>query len=91
MASFAAKVTAKGQITLPAKLRAKLGVEPGDAVLFNESEDGGFRVETRRRTLGDLEGIVKDGPRFTSRDFALWLDEARERGVSGKGVEDEKS
>jgi antitoxin PrlF len=91
MANFEAKVTAKGQITLPAKLRAKLGVEPGDAVLFSESGDGGFRIETRRKTLGDLTGIIKTGPAFTSTDFALWLEKARGRGLPRDATEAEKS
>ena len=33
-----AKVTSKGQITLPKKVRQKLGVEPGEMVSFEEKE-----------------------------------------------------
>ena len=34
-----AKITSKGQITLPKKVRQKLGVEPGEIVSFEEKED----------------------------------------------------
>jgi antitoxin PrlF len=33
-----AKVTSKGQITIPKKVREKLGVEPGEDVGFEEKE-----------------------------------------------------
>ncbi|MHC1725974.1 MAG: AbrB/MazE/SpoVT family DNA-binding domain-containing protein [Syntrophobacteraceae bacterium] len=34
-----AKVTSKGQITLPKKIREKLGVHPGDDVGFEEKDN----------------------------------------------------
>jgi antitoxin PrlF len=34
-----AKVTSKGQITLPIALRKRLGVKPGDSVLFESKGD----------------------------------------------------
>ncbi len=42
-----AKVTSKGQITLPHEIRRLLGVRPGDRVLF-ESDKGGIRVRPIR-------------------------------------------
>ncbi len=39
------KVTAKGRITIPAKVRAHLGVKPGEWVTFNIDGD---RVKLRR-------------------------------------------
>ena len=91
MSTFEARVTAKGQITLPSKLRAMLGAEPGDVVSFSEDGDGGLRVESRPQTLGDLKGIIKSGPSFTSADFARWLKEARERGMPEQGRKGETS
>ena len=41
--SFRAKVTSKGQITIPVGVRRSLGVKPGDNLRF-EQQDGGFRV-----------------------------------------------
>lgn len=44
-----AKVTTKGQITVPKSVRDHLGIEPGDEVEFIE-DDGQYRV--RRRPTG---------------------------------------
>jgi AbrB family looped-hinge helix DNA binding protein len=38
-----AKVTSKGQVTIPVDVRKSLGVKPGDKLRF-EPQDGGFRV-----------------------------------------------
>lgn len=44
-----AKMTSKGQITLPKRVRIRLGLEPGDVVEFVEDE-GGVRL---RRHVGE--------------------------------------
>ncbi|MGA2252376.1 AbrB/MazE/SpoVT family DNA-binding domain-containing protein [Terracidiphilus sp.] len=54
---YKAKITSKGQITLPAELRKALGVGPGDGVIFLPAENGSFRVR-RTSTLADLAGRV---------------------------------
>ena len=41
--SFRAKVTSKGQITVPVQIRRSLGVKPGDNLRF-EPQEGGFRL-----------------------------------------------
>ncbi|MGD0901868.1 MAG: AbrB/MazE/SpoVT family DNA-binding domain-containing protein [Terracidiphilus sp.] len=41
--SFRAKVTSKGQITVPVEIRRSLGVKPGDKIRF-EQQEVGFRV-----------------------------------------------
>jgi antitoxin PrlF len=41
--SFRAKVTSKGQITVPVEIRKSLGVKSGDTLRF-EPRDDGFRV-----------------------------------------------
>jgi antitoxin PrlF len=40
---FRAKVTSKGQITVPVQIRRSLGVKPGDNIRF-EQQEGGIRV-----------------------------------------------
>lgn len=79
MATFEAKLTSKGQVTLPAKLRAQLRVAAGDKIVFSEGPDGNFRIETKRETLADLQGIIRGGPAVTSADVKKWIEEARER------------
>jgi AbrB family looped-hinge helix DNA binding protein len=36
----ASKITTKGQVTIPQKLRRLLGVRPGDKIAFEASDDG---------------------------------------------------
>ena len=52
------KLTAKGQITIPKRIREKLNLEPGDRVLFIERE-GEIVLEPVKYTLLDLRGSVK--------------------------------
>ena len=54
---YKAKITSKGQITLPAELRKVLEVKPGDGVVFFPAENGSFRIR-RASTLMDLAGRV---------------------------------
>jgi antitoxin PrlF len=44
VASQVAKITSKGQITLPAELRERFGVGPGDSVEFIELRSGDVAV-----------------------------------------------
>lgn len=41
-----AKVTSKGQVTIPKEVRERLGLRPGDAIEFVEDRRG-FRVQKR--------------------------------------------
>ena len=54
-----ATITAKGQITLPKKIRERLGVKPGDRVAFRERPDGSIVVEAETVDLMDLQGVLK--------------------------------
>ena len=54
-----ATVTSKGQITIPAAVRAALGVDQGDRVEFIETEPGRFEVVAAIRSVTDLKGLVK--------------------------------
>jgi AbrB family looped-hinge helix DNA binding protein len=53
----AATVTSKGQITIPAKVREALGVEPGDRVEFVEVEAGRFELVPTTRSVTELKGM----------------------------------
>jgi antitoxin PrlF len=43
-----ATVTSKGQITIPAEVRNKLGLDPGDRVQFVETREGEFSIVQRQ-------------------------------------------
>lgn len=54
-----AKLTSKGQNTIPAKIRADLGVGPGDRVEYVKLPDGQIVVRKARSGLESLRGIIK--------------------------------
>lgn len=54
---YKAKVTSKGQITLPAEVRKALGVEPGGKVVFFAGENGEF-ILRRVGSIMELEGCL---------------------------------
>lgn len=66
---YKAKLTSKGQITLPAAVRASLGVKAGEKILFVPGENGEFRVRKVRSIL-DLAGCVPySGPPLTPEEM----------------------
>jgi len=50
-------ITAKGQTTIPAEIRKKLGLKPGDRILYLE-EDGKVRIVAADRRTRDLKGLL---------------------------------
>jgi len=63
-----AKVTSKGQITVPKAVRERLGIEPGDAIEFVDADgqvmlrrhDEGSRFARYRGVLRQLRGQEPD-------------------------------
>lgn len=53
-----ATVTTKGQITIPADVRRRLGLEPGDRVEFVEME-GGFAIKPAIDDVRSLKGLLR--------------------------------
>jgi antitoxin PrlF len=51
--SAIAKITSKGQTTIPREVRAALDVKPGDSIIWDVHDTG--RVEVRRAHPLDLE------------------------------------
>jgi AbrB family looped-hinge helix DNA binding protein len=60
------KLTAKGQTTIPKKIRDYLGLKPGDRVIFLH-KDGDVIIQAIGKSLLDLRGSVK--PRNQPEDF----------------------
>lgn len=54
-----ATLTTKGQITIPATVRAALGVETGDRVEFIEVEPGRFAMIAATQSVVELKGLVR--------------------------------
>ena len=55
---YKAKITSKGQITLPAGLRKELAIGSGDSIVFLPGENGEFHIR-RAGSIRDLRGIVQ--------------------------------
>jgi len=53
-----AKVTSKGQITIPQEIRERMGVSEGDRVEFVYLDDGGFALKPATRSIKELKGII---------------------------------
>lgn len=53
-----AKLTSKGQITIPIEVRKALELSEGDEVVFFPLGDGQFAFRPRTGSIRDLEGIV---------------------------------
>jgi antitoxin PrlF len=54
-----ATVTSKGQVTIPARVRAALGVDAGDRIEFVEVEKGQFAVVAATRSVQELKGLFR--------------------------------
>ena len=53
-----ARMTSKGQITLPKDIRDRLGLKQGDRVRFIVEDDGRVRLLPAKRDVGELFGIL---------------------------------
>ena len=74
-----ATITTKWQVTLPAALRQRLRLEPGDKLMFLEQGDGSVILKRKPVvSLDDLKGIVPyDGPPLSDDDLVAMVDAAR--------------
>ena len=74
----AARITSKGQITVPREIRRALGVGPGDKLLF-EKDGGGIRVRPVR-TKSPFEkyrGIGSPGIARGKKGVVRWVRDLR--------------
>jgi len=75
-----AKITSKGQITVPREVRRILGVRPGDRLVF-ESDEAGVRVRPvhSENTFAKYRGIGNPGISSGRKGISRWL-----RGIRGE-------
>jgi antitoxin PrlF len=73
-----ARITSKGQITVPREVRRVLGVRAGDRLLF-ESDGKGVRVRPVRNksAFSKYRGIGNPGIRSGRKSISRWLREMR--------------
>jgi AbrB family looped-hinge helix DNA binding protein len=72
--SQATRVTEKGQATIPKQLREKYDLEPGDEVLWIDTDEG-IVVKKRTRTSGRGLLVPDDLPEEKREELAEELEE----------------
>ena len=77
-----ATITSKGQITIPAVVRATLGVEAGDRVEFVQVEPGRFELFASTQPVNALKGLVRKPS--TPVTIEIMNETIAERGASSK-------
>ena len=53
-----ARISSKGQLTIPQEIRERYGLDTGDEVEFIPEEKGAYLVPLKRKKLTDLYGIL---------------------------------
>jgi antitoxin PrlF len=75
-----ATMTSKGQITLPAEIRARYRLSAGSKVDFDFNASGELVMRPRTRDIRELRGSLKyDGPPVSLEDI--------DRGIAGAVAE----
>lgn len=77
MSELTAKITSKGQLTVPVAVRRHLGIGPHDHVAFAIEGDD-VRLRRLRYTLETVIGSVEPLPGTTTADFERQIAEAAE-------------
>ena len=75
-----AKVTSKGQLTIPKEVRRALGVREGDSLLFEVDEDDEqvrVRVERKPVSFADYEGAWREGKGMSLAEVDEYMQELR--------------
>lgn len=61
-------LTGKGQITIPQKVRAALGLEQGDQLLIEATDDGFHATLVRRSRAATLQGVLRSSVPYRGRE-----------------------
>jgi AbrB family looped-hinge helix DNA binding protein len=77
-----AKVTSKGQVTIPASVREQIGVRKGDKVLFVREDDGrvvlyNSNMEALRAVQEAFAGAAEEAGLETEDDVVAMIKEIR--------------
>lgn len=73
-----AKITSKGQVTIPREVRRRLGVRPGDRVEFEDDGNGMKVIAVREESpFAKYAGIGNPGIGKGRKGIAKWMRELR--------------
>lgn len=76
MREYVATVTSKGQLTLPAAVRRKLGIDAGDRVAIVIEDEAGARLRRVEHDIHSVRGLIPTPPGLESQDFDELIEEA---------------
>lgn len=84
-----AKVTAKGQITIPADVREAIGIREGDKVVFIRLKDGtvslrNANLEAIQRAQAGFEGAAEEAGLHNEDDLVALIKTVRRDRAAGK-------
>lgn len=78
-----ATITSKKQLTIPAALFRKAGLEIGQRVIVTE-ENGSLKITSAERLVEELAGSLKMPKRWQGKDLDQIIDEARDEYYKSK-------
>jgi AbrB family looped-hinge helix DNA binding protein len=83
-----ARISKSGQVTIPAEIRAKLGLKPGDTVIWGVGDSNIATVRSVKYSFEELRGVV---PGLDSdKNMSDIIEEAREEWGEQKAREYEE-
>ncbi|WP_374437598.1 AbrB/MazE/SpoVT family DNA-binding domain-containing protein [Inhella sp.] len=67
-------ITAKGQTTVPADIRALIDAQPGTRLVWSAMPDGTLIVRAKSQSVLDMAGMLKapKGKRVSTEDMNPW-------------------
>jgi antitoxin PrlF len=74
-----ARVTSKGQVTIPKEVRRALRIRAGDTLVF-ETDEEGVRIRPQRpaNAFVEYEGMWREGEGETAEEINAWIRELRD-------------
>jgi AbrB family looped-hinge helix DNA binding protein len=72
------KVSDRGMVTIPAAIRRRLDIEPGDKLRWDTNEEGNLSVEVIKQRYGafdDFEPVPMGGDGLETHDLAGYEDD----------------
>jgi AbrB family looped-hinge helix DNA binding protein len=77
-----AKISANGQVTVPAEIRRELGLKTGDKILFIRNQNGEIVINNASanalfKARKAFAGVAEELGNPSEDDIQSWVDEAR--------------
>ena len=74
-----ARITSKGQVTIPRDIRRALRAREGDVLVFESDERGVVRLRVAQTAdvFAEYEGAWREGEGKTAEEINVWLRELR--------------